>query len=58
MTAKKEQSSPAASAPASTTCGKKKSDKATFLEDAKDHIYEFIRASVKEHTTFSTYFHN
>uniref|UniRef100_A0A7N0T1I0 Uncharacterized protein n=1 Tax=Kalanchoe fedtschenkoi TaxID=63787 RepID=A0A7N0T1I0_KALFE len=35
--------------PAMTSCRKKKSDDATFLEDLKDHIDEFIHASMDEH---------
>ncbi|KAI7987542.1 hypothetical protein LOK49_LG13G02294 [Camellia lanceoleosa] len=30
---------------------KKKSEEATFLEDVKDHIDEFIHASMDEHKT-------
>lgn len=30
---------------------KRKSDDATFLEDVKDHIDEFINASMDEHMT-------
>lgn len=37
--------------PAMTSCRKKKSDNATFLEDVKDHIDEFIHASMDEHKT-------
>ncbi|WOG84703.1 hypothetical protein DCAR_0103887 [Daucus carota subsp. sativus] len=51
MEAKKEQSSPAVSTPISTSCRKKKSEEATFLEDVKDHIDEFIHASMEEHAT-------
>ncbi|KAF5751098.1 hypothetical protein HS088_TW02G00108 [Tripterygium wilfordii] len=35
--------------PAMTSCRKKKKDDATFLEDVKDHIDEFINASMDEH---------
>uniref|UniRef100_A0A0D3FNF8 Uncharacterized protein n=3 Tax=Oryza TaxID=4527 RepID=A0A0D3FNF8_9ORYZ len=35
--------------PAMSSCRKKKSDDATFLEDLKDHIDEFIHASMDEH---------
>nr|XP_043622124.1 uncharacterized protein LOC122593744 [Erigeron canadensis] len=36
--------------PAATdSCRKKKSDDATFLEDVKDHINEFVNASMEEH---------
>ncbi|KAK8942876.1 hypothetical protein KSP39_PZI009130 [Platanthera zijinensis] len=31
------------------SCRKKKSESATFLEDVKDHIDEFIHASMDEH---------
>ncbi|KAJ1404263.1 hypothetical protein SESBI_26730 [Sesbania bispinosa] len=34
-----------------TSCRKKKSEEATFLEDLKDHIDEFIHASMDEHKT-------
>ncbi|TVU45302.1 hypothetical protein EJB05_04785, partial [Eragrostis curvula] len=37
--------------PAMTSCRKKKSEEATFLEDVKDHIDEFIHASMDEHKT-------
>ncbi|KAK3026984.1 hypothetical protein RJ639_041745 [Escallonia herrerae] len=37
--------------PAVTSCRKKKSEDATFLEDVKDHIDEFINASMDEHKT-------
>lgn len=40
-----EQTSPAAA----SSCRKKKSESATFLEDVKDHIDEFIHASMDEH---------
>jgi hypothetical protein len=33
-------------------CRKKKIDDATFLEDVKEHIDEFINASMDEHKTF------
>nr|XP_043626381.1 uncharacterized protein LOC122597864 [Erigeron canadensis]XP_043626382.1 uncharacterized protein LOC122597864 [Erigeron canadensis] len=52
MTTEKSQS-PAASAPAPviTSCRRKKSEDATFLQDVKDHIDEFINASMAEHKT-------
>ncbi|XP_052731214.1 uncharacterized protein LOC108325417 isoform X3 [Vigna angularis] len=34
-----------------TSCRKKKNEEATFLEDVKDHIDEFIHASMDEHKT-------
>ncbi|KAL6637004.1 hypothetical protein ACP70R_024576 [Stipagrostis hirtigluma subsp. patula] len=37
--------------PAMSSCRKKKSDDATFLQDVKDHIDEFIHASMDEHKT-------
>ncbi|KNA24715.1 hypothetical protein SOVF_013370 [Spinacia oleracea] len=43
---------PSASAPvaaAATSCRKKKSEQAAFLEDLKDHIDEFVHASMDEH---------
>ncbi|XP_057965706.1 uncharacterized protein LOC131156210 [Malania oleifera] len=43
--------SSAATAPAVSSCRKKKSEDATFLEDIKDHIDEFIHASMDEHKT-------
>lgn len=39
----------AAAPPAASSCRKKKSDDATFLQDVKDHIDEFIHASMEEH---------
>lgn len=35
--------------PAITSCRKKKKEDATFLEDIKDHIDEFVNASMDEH---------
>ncbi|GAB4837906.1 hypothetical protein Ancab_027431 [Ancistrocladus abbreviatus] len=43
------KSSAAASTPAATSCHKKKNEQATFLEDVKDHIDEFIHASMDQH---------
>ncbi|XP_062117266.1 uncharacterized protein LOC133831117 [Humulus lupulus] len=37
--------------PPVTSCRKKKSEEASFLEDVKDHIDEFIHASMDEHKT-------
>ncbi|KAL9248477.1 hypothetical protein AKJ16_DCAP00590 [Drosera capensis] len=34
-----------------TSCRKKKNEEAKFLEDVKDHIDEFINASMDEHAT-------
>ncbi|KAH1030426.1 hypothetical protein J1N35_042600 [Gossypium stocksii] len=33
------------------SCRKKKNEEATFLEDLKDHIDEFVNASMDEHKT-------
>ncbi|KAH7852668.1 hypothetical protein Vadar_027632 [Vaccinium darrowii] len=49
--ATEKQPSPTAVKPAINSCRKKKSDDATFLEDLKDHIDEFIHASMDEHKT-------
>ncbi|XP_038706840.1 uncharacterized protein LOC120002235 [Tripterygium wilfordii] len=35
--------------PAMSSCRKMKKDDASFLEDVKDHIDEFINASMDEH---------
>ncbi|XWS30014.1 hypothetical protein CRYUN_Cryun24cG0081800 [Craigia yunnanensis] len=43
--------SPSAPAPVVASCRKKKNEEATFLEDLKDHIDEFIDASMDEHKT-------
>ncbi|XP_022773784.1 uncharacterized protein LOC111316038 [Durio zibethinus] len=43
--------SPAPPAPVVTSCRKKKNEEATFLEDLKDHMDEFIHASMDEHKT-------
>lgn len=55
MAAENVQTDKAASAvtpnPAMTSCRKKKSEHATFLEDIKDHMDEFIHASMDEHKT-------
>ncbi|KAM5548863.1 hypothetical protein ABKV19_000335 [Rosa sericea] len=41
----------AAAAATPTSCRKKKNEQATFLEDVKDHIDEFIHASMDEHVS-------
>ncbi|EXB37129.1 hypothetical protein L484_018552 [Morus notabilis] len=46
-----EKQSSAATKPPVSSCRKKKSEEATFLEDVKDHIDEFIHASMDEHKT-------
>ncbi|KAF2305928.1 hypothetical protein P3X46_032694 [Hevea brasiliensis] len=35
--------------PVVSSCRKKKNEEATFMEDLKDHIDEFIHASMDEH---------
>lgn len=47
-------SSATAPTPAITSCRKKKKDDVTFLEDLKDHIDEFIDASMDEHKSCFT----
>lgn len=42
---------PSPAAPTPTSCRKKKNEQATFLEDVKDHIDEFINASMDEHVS-------
>ncbi|KAL9357775.1 hypothetical protein Peur_051028 [Populus x canadensis] len=49
-----KQQSSASLDPAVTSCRKKKRDDATFLEDVKDHIDEFIHASMDEHKSCFT----
>ncbi|PIA55742.1 hypothetical protein AQUCO_00700216v1 [Aquilegia coerulea] len=44
-------SSSVATPPPMTSCRKKKSDDATFLQDLRDHIDEFVHASMDEHKT-------
>lgn len=46
-----KQSSVAATPTSVTSCRKKKNEEGTFLEDLKDHIDEFINASMEEHQT-------
>jgi len=50
-TTKGDTGKPSSSAASVTSCRKKKSEEATFLEDLKDHIDEFIHASMDEHKT-------
>lgn len=45
-----EKQSSAAKPPV-TSCRKKKNEEASFLEDVKEHIDEFIHASMDEHKT-------
>lgn len=49
MATENQQLPSAAAPPAASSCRKKKSDDATFLQDVKDHIDEFIHASMEEH---------
>lgn len=44
-----KQLSPVTTTPPIPSCRKKKNEEATFLEDVKDHIDEFIHASMDEH---------
>ncbi|XP_030443741.2 uncharacterized protein LOC115666091 isoform X2 [Syzygium oleosum] len=46
-----EKLSPPPPPPPLASCRKNKKDDAAFLEDLKDHIDEFINASMKEHKT-------
>lgn len=46
-----KQTSAATPPPAPTSCRMKKNEEASFLEDVKDHIDEFIHASMDEHKT-------
>ncbi|GLT86222.1 hypothetical protein SLE2022_043760 [Rubroshorea leprosula] len=46
-----EKSSSTAATPAVSSCRKKKNEQATFLQDVKDHIDEFVNASMDEHKT-------
>ncbi|KAL6985492.1 hypothetical protein U1Q18_018867, partial [Sarracenia purpurea var. burkii] len=46
-----EKQPPASTTNPAASCRKKKSDDATFLEDVRDHIDEFIHASMDEHKT-------
>ncbi|XP_027343698.1 uncharacterized protein LOC113856179 [Abrus precatorius] len=46
-----KQTSSATTAPPVTSCRKKKNEESAFLEDLKDHIDEFIHASMDEHKT-------
>ncbi|KAL4588810.1 hypothetical protein LXL04_001705 [Taraxacum kok-saghyz] len=50
MTTEKSQP-PVTSAPVITSCRRKKSEDTSFVQDVKDHIDEFINASMDEHKT-------
>ncbi|KAJ0963366.1 hypothetical protein J5N97_028488 [Dioscorea zingiberensis] len=50
-TASEGQHSPPLVNPAMNSCRKKKSEGASFIADVKDHIDEFIHASMDEHKT-------
>lgn len=45
------QKQSSATKPPVTSCRKKKNEEASFLENVKDHIDEFIHASMDEHKT-------
>uniref|UniRef100_A0A2N9HDI1 Uncharacterized protein n=1 Tax=Fagus sylvatica TaxID=28930 RepID=A0A2N9HDI1_FAGSY len=47
--AEKQTSTDATNPPPITSCRKKKNEEAAFLEDVKNHIDEFIHASMDEH---------
>ncbi|KAL5714458.1 hypothetical protein ACHQM5_016421 [Ranunculus cassubicifolius] len=49
MATQGSESEPKPAPPSVTSCRKKKSDDATFLEDIKDHFDEFVHASMDEH---------
>ncbi|KAK9100908.1 hypothetical protein Scep_024338 [Stephania cephalantha] len=52
MATEKSQVQPSAGAPPPiTSCRKKKSEDASFIADLRDHIDEFINASMDEHKT-------
>ncbi|XP_072992161.1 uncharacterized protein [Typha latifolia] len=46
-----ERSNPSPVNPVMTSCRKKKSEEASFVADLRDHIDEFIHASMDEHKT-------
>jgi hypothetical protein len=46
-----KQSSSSATTPPMASCRKKKNEEVTFLEDLKEHIDEFVHASMDEHKT-------
>ncbi|XP_004495474.1 uncharacterized protein [Cicer arietinum] len=50
-TQKSQVEKPSSSAAVATSCRKKKHEEVGFLEDIKDHIDEFINASMDEHKT-------
>ncbi|XP_050235073.1 uncharacterized protein LOC126683268 [Mercurialis annua] len=43
------QQKPKETPPAASSCRKKTNEKAAFLEDLKDHMDEFIHASMEDH---------
>ena len=51
VTASVEKTSPPAVDPATSSCRKKKTEGASFITDVRDHIDEFIHASMDEHKT-------
>lgn len=50
-TQKTQTEKQSSSAAVATSCRKKKHEEAAFLDDIKDHIDEFIHASMDEHKT-------
>ncbi|CAA0823178.1 Unknown protein [Striga hermonthica] len=51
MATENEKAPAQSPASAVSSCRKKKNESATFLEDVRDHIDEFIHASMDEHKT-------
>lgn len=50
-TASVEKTSPPVVNPAASSCRKKKTEGASFISDVREHIDEFIHASMDEHKT-------
>ncbi|XP_039130045.1 uncharacterized protein LOC120266477 isoform X2 [Dioscorea cayenensis subsp. rotundata] len=50
-TASVEKTSPPVVNPAASSCRKKKTEGASFIADVREHIDEFIHASMDEHKT-------
>lgn len=46
-----QKSQPEKASRSAASCRKKKNEEASFLEDLKDHIDEFVHASMDEHKT-------
>ncbi|XP_058098886.1 uncharacterized protein LOC131243510 [Magnolia sinica] len=49
--AQSQSQSSSVRSPTTTSCRKKKSEEASFLADLRDHIDEFVHASMDEHKT-------